>query len=127
MNAECTNCARRKSGAPNKTGGIDCWTRCSVDQLLPQFKYNLWCSKFASSNTDADASSGLMIPPLSTECKDRVQQHLFEGRSPQTVADVEGIHVCTVRKIRRNINTWGTHTAPPVARRGRPYKILPIQ
>ena len=64
-----------------------------------------------------------MLLPLTSTHKDRILVHLREGLLHEVIAEVEGIQVATVRKIRVNFITWGLHTAPRMSLPGPPSLI----
>ncbi len=67
-----------------------------------------------------------MPAPLSNAQKDQIQQYLDDGHRPAAISALVGVTDWSVRKIRDNIATYGTHTRPKGGvKRGRPYKILP--
>ena len=68
-----------------------------------------------------------MPPALSTECKDRIQQHLFDGLSPTAIADIEGYTPKAVRKYKNLIETYGTYSPKSHTKQGPPYKLFPVQ
>lgn len=66
-----------------------------------------------------------MPPPLCDAVKNRIEQHIRDGRQVATIVEAEGVSTATVYRIIHNILTFGTHTTPRVAKRGRPFKISP--
>ena len=91
-----------------------------VSKLL-QIRQN-WCY-IARSTTSASiglasglkiavAAANAMPPPLSEPCKARISQHIFDGLSNSTIMKEEHVSDFTVKKIRRNIQKYGSHTAP---------------
>ncbi|KAG7009469.1 hypothetical protein G7Y79_00002g005840 [Physcia stellaris] len=53
-----------------------------------------------------------MPPPLSEECKNRIVRAMRNGLSNAIIQDIEQVGDFVVRKIRRNLKNYGTHTAP---------------
>ena len=66
-----------------------------------------------------------MPPPLSHAVKNRIEQHIRDGRSVATIVEIEGVSKNSVYRITDNILAFGTHTAPRVSKKGPPFKIFP--
>ena len=66
-----------------------------------------------------------MPPPLSDDQKNRIQLHLNNRLDVASIAKIEGVAKATIYRIINNLLTFGTHTAPPRAKRGRPSVISP--
>lgn len=66
-----------------------------------------------------------MPPPLSDACKERIQQRIFDDIDDDTIAKAEDVSSRTIRRIRFNLRTFGTPTAPSVVKKGRPLAIIP--
>ena len=64
-----------------------------------------------------------MVLPLCDAIKDRIQQHIQDGRQVSTIMEIEQVSRATVYRIINNVLAFGTHTAPRVAKRGRRFKI----
>lgn len=61
--------------------------------------------------------------PLSATAKDRITHHILSGLSNEAVANTEHVSLRTVYNICTNLKTYGSHTAPPLVKRGRPCLI----
>ena len=65
------------------------------------------------------------FPPLSDAHKDRIQQHILNGLAVASIVSVEGVGKSTTYRIIDNLLAFGTHTAPRMTKRGRPFAIFP--
>ena len=67
-----------------------------------------------------------MPPALSVAPKDRITQHLAEGRSTKGIASAEQVSERVVFKIQANIRTFGSYTAPRISSFRRPPTITAL-
>lgn len=63
--------------------------------------------------------------PLPDAQKDRIQLHLHNRLDVASIAKTEGVAKASIYRIIHNLSTFGTHTAPPKAKKGRPSAISP--
>ena len=68
-----------------------------------------------------------MPPALSVAAKDRIAQHLAEGRSTKAIASAEQVSERVVFRIQANIRTFSTYTAPRISFFGRPHDYSPYE
>jgi len=66
-----------------------------------------------------------MAPNLSVQQKDRIQQQVFNETPINVIAYIEYIHKTTVYRIIDNLLAFGSHTAPPMRKIGRPFAVPP--
>ena len=66
-----------------------------------------------------------MPPPLPDAQKDRIQLHLHNRLDVASIAKIEGVAKASIYRIIDNLFNFGTHTAPPKAKRGRPSALSP--
>ena len=66
-----------------------------------------------------------MPPPLPDAQKNRVQLQLHNRVDVASIAKVEGVAKSSIYRIIDNLLTFGTHTAPPKAKKGRPSVMSP--
>ncbi len=66
-----------------------------------------------------------MAPNLSVQQKDRIQQQVFNETPVNVIAHIEHIHKTTVYRIIDNLLAFGSHTAPPMRKIGRPFAVPP--
>ena len=64
-----------------------------------------------------------MPPALFVTAKDRIMQHLAEGRSTKVIASAEQVFERVVFRIQANIRTFGSYTAPRISSLKRPPTI----
>ena len=67
-----------------------------------------------------------MPKSLSTTQKERIEQHLANEVSVEAIHRVENVSERVIRKIRANIHTYGTHTAPRTIKQGRPTALTDV-
>ena len=67
-----------------------------------------------------------MPPPLPDAQKDRIQLHLHNRLDVASIAKLEGVAKASIYRIIDNLFNFGTHTAPPKTKKGRPPAIPPV-
>ena len=56
--------------------------------------------------------------------KNRIEQHIRDGRSIATIVEAEDVSTVSVYRIIDNILAFDIYTAPRVIKRGRSFKIF---
>ena len=67
-----------------------------------------------------------MPKSLFTIQKERIEQHLVNEISVETIHRVENVFERIIRKIRTNIHTYEMHTAPRTIKQGRPITLINV-
>ena len=67
-----------------------------------------------------------MPKSLFTTQKERIEQHLINEISVETIHHVENVFERIIQKIKINIHTYETHTAPRTIKQGRLITLINI-